>query len=465
MVSYATRSLPFLPLLVGLTACSPGGSNPIKAAMAQRRESPTTTRAVAFRLNTERGGDVRLYALPRLNEATWRFRTPGLAAKQVIGFSKDEDEVYLLTVGGNLAGLDLNTGRARVIDSNVVASALGPTGVLHLVRRDGSVAATSYRTVTPWSVKLDPLPEAVWGAESEQLVALIKDGRQRKLVALAAGRPPVTQRIPDGPLAVAPWGDLAAVAVDSGLLVLDPLDSSRVRFKHMRTPQAVAISPSEHRIYVADANGRLQALERYSLDKEEEVRLPGPARAIRPDPLGRLLLVRPEKGDSVWLVDPTREDVLGTVPGAWRDDLPTVAPDGSLLTFRGEELISRSVDSLTPRGRVDGGARDQWLTAAWDPRRPALQLASDTSAQTATPSLGQFYVQVSSTANESWAQDLARNLRTAGMQASVLPPSTQEDRYRVVLGPFPTRESAEATGRKLGRPFWIFTGEGQETPR
>ena len=83
----------------------------------------------------------------------------------------------------------------------------------------------------------------------------------------------------------------------------------------------------------------------------------------------------------------------------------------------------------------------------------------------ATASSGQFYVQVSSTANESWAQDLARNLRAAGMSASVLPPSTDEDRYRVVLGPFPTREAAEATGRKLGRPFWIFTSEGQETPR
>lgn len=465
MPTYATRSLPLLPLLVGLTACSPGGSNPIKAALAQRRDAPPTTQAVAFRLTGERGGDVRLYVLPRLNEATWRFRTPGLAARQVIGFSKDQDEVYLLTMRGDLSGLDLNTGRARVIDTNVVASALGPTGVLHLVRRDGSVAAISYRTVTPWPAKLSPLPDAVWGGVSEQLVALIQDGKQRKLVALADGRSPLEQRIPDGPLAVAPWGDLAAVALDSGLLVLDPLDSTRVRFKRLHAPRAVAFSPSEHRIYVADANGRLQGLDRASLERQEDVRLPGPARDIRPDPLGRLLLVRPQSGDSVWLVDPSREEVLGTVPSAWRDDLPTVAPDGSLLTFRGADLVSRTLDSLTPRGSVDGGARDEWLTAAWDPRRPALQLASDSSAQMGTASGGQFYVQVSSTANESWAQDLAHNLQAAGMRASVLPPSTQEDRYRVVLGPYPTRESAEATGRKLGRPFWIFTGEGQETPR
>jgi DNA-binding beta-propeller fold protein YncE len=388
-----------------------------------------------------------------------------LAAKRVIGFSKDEDEVYLLTVRGGLAGLDLATGRARVVDSNVVASALGPTGVLHLVRGDGSVAAISYRAVVPWVAKLDPLPEAVWGGEAEQLVALVRDQRGRKLVTVAAGRPPTAQRIPEGPLAVSAWGDLAAVAVDSGLLVLDPLDSTRRRFVDLSAPQAVAFSPSEHRIYVADAEGTLQALDRYSLRPEEEIRLPGRALAIRADPLGRLLLIRPASGDSVWLVDPSRQEVIGTLPTAWREDLPAVAPDGSLLTLRGDDLLARTLDSLTARGQVVGGARDQWLTAAWDPRRPALQLASDTSAPVAAPSGGAFYVQVSSTANESWAQDLARNLRVAGMQASVLPPSSEEDRYRVVLGPYPTHDAAEATGRKLGRPFWIFTSEGQETPR
>jgi hypothetical protein len=312
---------------------------------------------------------------------------------------------------------------------------------------------------------MDPLPEAVWGGESEQLVALVRDQRGRKLVTLAAGRPPFAQSIPDGPLAVSPWGDQAAVAVDSGLLVLAPLDSTRRRFTRLPAPEAVAFSPSEHRLYVADSRGNLLGLDRYSLDQEEEVRLPGRARAIRPDPLGRLLLVRPERGDSVWLVDPSRQEVIGTLPSTWRDDLPAVAPDGSLLTLRGDDVLGRNLDSLTARGQVAGGARDQWLTAAWDPRRPALQVASDSSAQFAAPSGGQFYVQVSSTANESWAQDLARNLRAAGMQASVLPPSSEEDRYRVVLGPYLTHEVAEATGRKLGRPFWIFTGEGQDTPR
>jgi hypothetical protein len=228
----------------------------------------------------------------------------------------------------------------------------------------------------------------------------------------------------------------------------------------------VAVSPAEHRIYVAVANGELLMLDRASLDETEHLQLPGRAAAIRVDPLGRLLLVRPAQGDSIWLVDAAAAQLLGTVPGVWRDDLPAVAPDGSIMVARGRNVEVYAPDSLTVDGRVEGGARDQWLAAAWDPRRPALQLAPDTAAVATPVAAGMaIYVQVGSTANEAWAQESARQLRTAGMAAGVLPPATEDEPYRVVLGPFPTREAAEAAGRKLGRPFWIFMREGQAPPR
>jgi hypothetical protein len=43
------------------------------------------------------------------------------------------------------------------------------------------------------------------------------------------------------------------------------------------------------------------------------------------------------------------------------------------------------------------------------------------------------------------------------MPASVLGPEQPLDPYRVVLGPYGTRDEAEATGRELRLPFWIFT--------
>ena len=50
----------------------------------------------------------------------------------------------------------------------------------------------------------------------------------------------------------------------------------------------------------------------------------------------------------------------------------------------------------------------------------------------------------------------ADDLTRAGLAARVLPPQHPDDGYRVVLGPYATREQAEATGRRLGRPFWIY---------
>ena len=44
----------------------------------------------------------------------------------------------------------------------------------------------------------------------------------------------------------------------------------------------------------------------------------------------------------------------------------------------------------------------------------------------------------------------------ANLAAGANTPAHPDDGYRVVLGPYPTREQAEAIGRKLGRPFWIY---------
>ena len=186
-------------------------------------------------------------------------------------------------------------------------------------------------------------------------------------------------------LTVSPWADLAVVAVDSGAVVFDPADAGVEKFRAMKSrPDAVAFSPSEYEIYVAQADGTLLALDRYSrsLNDVAHLKLPGRARALRVDPLGRVLLVRPAEGDSTWLVDLATRDVLGALPGSWGEDLPAVAPDGSILTAQGADVVAYS-DSLTVEGRGDGGAHDRWRTATrtrhpawasartiWRPRKP-----------------------------------------------------------------------------------------------
>ena len=43
----------------------------------------------------------------------------------------------------------------------------------------------------------------------------------------------------------------------------------------------------------------------------------------------------------------------------------------------------------------------------------------------------------------------------------MLTPRRAEEAYRVVLGPYSTREQAEETGRKLGMPSFIVTAQDQ----
>jgi cell division protein FtsN len=82
--------------------------------------------------------------------------------------------------------------------------------------------------------------------------------------------------------------------------------------------------------------------------------------------------------------------------------------------------------------------------------------AGTAEAAAEASSEGPVYVQVSVSQNREWSTENAQQLARAGLPARVLAPRSIEDGYRVVLGPYPTRGEAEAIGRKLGRPFWIF---------
>ena len=172
----------------------------------------------------------------------------------------------------------------------------------------------------------------------------------------------------------------------------------------------------------------------------------------------------------MWVVDLPVKRLVGSVPCTWRVDLPAIGPDGSLLVPRGDDIVSYRPDSLTETGRVKGGASDFWMLTAWRPRGSYRGAFADAdagaapadqavAADTAGPE-GPMYVQVSTSQNEAWSTEMAQQLSRAGLGARVLQPKNPDDGYRVVLGPYPTRAQAEAIGRKLGRPFWIY----QPTP-
>ena len=67
-------------------------------------------------------------------------------------------------------------------------------------------------------------------------------------------------------------------------------------------------------------------------------KLPHSVRDLRIDPLGRLLLARPDTGELVWVIDVVTNRLVTTLPTPWRADLPNVAPDGSVATASGRDV-------------------------------------------------------------------------------------------------------------------------------
>jgi hypothetical protein len=211
----------------------------------------------------------------------------------------------------------------------------------------------------------------------------------------------------------------------------------------------------------------LLVLDRFEGTRLREIELPGPARSLRGDLYGNWLLVRPETGDSVWVIDVGTGRYLGSTAAKWTDDLPAVAPPHTLLLRRGPDVVALDLASsgFTEMGRVQAGAADYWLPLAWHPAQESeIPIESDSAALAAAdsgPGRLTVYLQVSSSQNPTWASELSEKLRAAGLPASVLTPRRSEDAYRVVLGPYATREQAEQTGRTLGMPSFIVTAQDQ----
>lgn len=409
-----------------------------------------------------RGGTPRVYRLPSLAEipSLVRGRIPPVEA--VVGLDPESELLFVRTDKQEVLALDLESGRLDTVATRVERATLGPDGTLYTVDAKGQVITLGRRVRFAWPQPLGGVPRDLFGAVGQRLVAVVPEDPSR-VIAAAADQPTASREIAlGGDIAATVWGDLLAVASDSGVTVLDPLGRREPAFVPLADhPRALVFSPSGHRIYVARRTGAgLAAVDRFERREIDGVALPAPAATIRLDPFGRWLLARPSVGDSAWVVDLPIKALVGGVPTSWRTDLPAVAPDGTLLTRQDDDVVAYRPDSLRATGRVAGAGGDIWLLTTWRPPRSA-HAAEPTAAAPAAAgdselAEGPLYVQVSVSQNLAWSTEMAQQLSRAGLAARVLPPSAPDEGYRVVLGPYPTRAQAEAIGRKLGRPFWIY---------
>lgn len=452
-----------LVVLAGAASCGgEGETTPVHLAFADRPPPSTLGTSVAFRFAGARGVGVRLYRLPDLEEVAWRFQLPDLVAERIAGFAPDEDLIYIESGGGRLVALDLASGRARTLDTLSARTVMGPTQTLFTVRADRTVGRVRDRRLDLWPDTLPAIPTDAWGTTAGRLVAVFETDEGRFLTLLsedgAAGEP---VPIPEGIVTAASWGDLVVVSADSALVPVSPTGEDVPGAMTLASrATALAFSPSAHRLYAATAAGALLVIDRFEFRTLFQRALPRPVETIRIDPMGRYLLLRPVGADSVMVYDAGDAEFLSGVAGEWGPDLPAVGVDGTLVVRRRDSVVA--IDPSTGRrvGAAAGVQAGPWLLVAWDPRRPTLQLAVDRSADEDVEEAADdllYYAQLSSTSNLDWANDRVRELREAGIEARVLLPSEWEDRYRVVLGPYPNRQEADRSGRRLGQAYFVIS--------
>lgn len=463
---YFPRVQTRLPLALAallLSACQ-SGSQPYAHGLSVASTTPPSS---LLRLAAA-GGTAELYHLPKLDRWGWQSSAalPGLL--RPIGADLDQGLVYALGLKNEIVALDLQTARPRPqLFTNVRDVTVGPDGTLFTVDDSLRVVQFIRRNPVRFPTRLQARPRDLFGTRTAELLA-ISAGAPTAVTLLRADDPPSRGTLPNGDAAATYWGDLLAVAADTAVVLYDPeaLDhgTSLPVTGHAR---ALLFSPSGHRLYVARREGSILVFNRFTRDKVGEIDLPGGAGALRVDPYGRWLLVHPADADSLWLVSLATNKLVHSFAARWAPDLPTVTNQQTLLVKAGGDLVAYDLakSDFAESGRVAGGAADLWLPLAWTPETGTASTdtpvatdstAADTTAEGDDSGATRVYLQVSSSQNHDWSAELARQLEQQGLPAKVLDPRAGEEGFRVVLGPYPSREAAESTGRRLGRPFFIY---------
>jgi cell division septation protein DedD len=370
------------------------------------------------------------------------------------------------------------------------------------------VRDTSVRRLTQggdWSFATDSRVASLYPQSEGGLVILTTNGERGKLLRLRPPESSVSDSLVVDSAALgvmSPIGDRLYLAAGRELLALNATAFSVVARVGFEAPiVALTTTPSGDRVFVA-AEGRpaVDVVNRYTGKRESSVSLPCPVRELRIDPLGRLLLARPDSGDSVLVISVGTGKHITTLHSAWRSDLPTVAADGAVVTVVGKDVEFTIPGQANPRIRVREGAAEVWHFVLWNgfrPRakgldQPVVFQEDNTAAAFGTPSgpdtgaappprvdsspapppsppdtaarapAGrgeQWTVSFAALLSDTRAHALAQGITVDGHKARVVVSAAEGVQvYRVILGPYASRAEAERVGRASRRSYWVFEG-------
>ncbi len=484
-----------ISLLLGLAACAdrgPAGED-VAAFAAAYGQDPIALRVAL------RGGPVRAYLYPRLDSVIWTSTQSVGAQAQVLAFDPENGLEAYTDRAGVPGWIDLRVGTIRPSRASKLALVTSADAWSIF----GVVRDTLIHRSTPSAEWELPVPHRVtrlFPARDGTLMALYADDDRGTILKL---RPPERTAVDSATIPLpthvlmSPLGDRLYLAFGRDVAVLNAatLDEvGRVRFD--APVSSMIATPSGDRVFVVtEGSHDVALLDRYSGERVESIRMPGLPRELRMDAFGRLLLARPDSGDSVWVINVGTNRLVATLPTTWRADLPTVAPEGSVATIPDRDVHFTLPGQAKPRIIVRDGAAETWHFVFWNgfrPRAPGLDqpvvfpvdtmsfaspvrdstffppLRPDTqptrpaapvvdSAVRAVPT--QWTVQLAAVLSEERAREIARAVRVDGAQPRVVASSVDGARvYRVVMGPYSSKLEADRVGKLSGRAYWVFEG-------
>jgi DNA-binding beta-propeller fold protein YncE len=440
------------------------------------------------------GGPLRVFAYPKLDSVVWSATDPAPAIARVLAFDEESGLLSYVDTKGVPGRVDFrldNISSATKTRLTDVSSVDGAT--IYGLTKEGTLLRTTpsgdWTFKPPRPARADiPMPDG----------SLLLVGAKERAAMVWRLHPTDTKILDSAEVpgaARASWalaGDRLYFAVEHNLVGVRTRDLQPLNVIELDGhPHAVVATPSADRLFaLSDSSHQVDVIDRYREKVSEQIDLPGLAQDLRIDPLGRYLLVRAAGGDSVWVVAIGTDRLVGSVHSAWRDDLPFVAPDGAIALADGADVVFVDGETLHQKHRVAQGASDFWYAFAWTGFRPRASsldqpvrfpgadsadsaaraaAAAESTSLSATPPPPHDTTPAAPLAAKGWmvsffalldeqkARDLAQTIKVHNETARVLAyPRDGQTIYRVVLGPYPTKDDADRVGRDSRQNYWVY---------
>lgn len=488
-----------------LTACGENSPPPVILAGGGGFE------ALLLQIPTD-GGVVSVHR-PGSDSVLWRSREPAPPTQALLGFDEYLGTLVAQDSGGRPFGMSLRVGAVERFGTEPLGPLIATEGAAVFT----TIAETTLQRLTPierWTWRPPQTPDALVPlldggalvvATTEGVGSVVRRIRPPNPTPVDSLDLPATTMWRRTTAADLVWGvaddDIIAVRVRDLTEVFREGVSGRIR--------AIETTPSGDRLYVATAARALQVVDRFAQEEATAIDLPAEVTSLRMDPEGAYLLAGAKGLEQVYVIAVGTGRVIATINAPWGADLPVVTPAATIVVRDGRDVVEREIVSEREKVRHRDGAADLWRLVRWDgfrPRRANLDdrlsvdvvtdsaaadsafaemvrarygvvadtaLVGDTSALAGARDASGAAAGLSastpgaplSALAEAWmvgfatlSEESAARRLAAGIRGARLVPATRDGApaWRVIAGPYASREAAERAGVASDRPFWVF---------